>query len=99
MSNEKLLSKCLHGKVQNNKSLNGLIWKRCSKDVYVGRTTLELGVASAVISFNDSLGGILKVLYDLHVSPGKSTQEHCFERNIKQKSKSVRAQRKELTDK
>ena len=48
LRDEKLLGKCLHGKTQNNKeSLNGLIWKSCPKDVFVGRTTLELGVASA----------------------------------------------------
>ena len=52
LSDEKLLSKCLHGKTQNNnESLNGLMWKRCPKDVFVGRATLELGVASAIISF------------------------------------------------
>ena len=49
LSDEKLSSKCLRGKTQNNnESLNGLIWKRCPKDVFVGRTTLELGVASAI---------------------------------------------------
>ena len=53
LSDEKLLSKCLHGKTQNNnESLNGLLmWKHCPKDVFVGHATLELGVASAIISF------------------------------------------------
>ena len=52
LRDEKLLSKCLHGKIQNNnESLNGLMWKRCPKDVFVGHATLELGVASAIISF------------------------------------------------
>ena len=70
------------GKTQNSKSLNGLIWKHCSKDVFVGRTTPELGVASPVISFNDGLGGILKVFYNLHISPGKYTAEHCLAKHI-----------------
>ena len=49
LSDDNLLQKCLHGKTQNNnESLNGLLWKRCPKDVFVGRVTLELGVASAV---------------------------------------------------
>ena len=54
LSSDELLSKCLHGKTQNNNdSLNGIVWKRCPKDIYVGRTTLTMGIASAVISFND----------------------------------------------
>ena len=45
LSSDELLSKCLHGKTQNtNESLNGVIWKRCPKDMYVGRTTLGMGV-------------------------------------------------------
>ena len=77
----KLLSQCLHDKTQNNnESLNGLIWKRCPKDVFVGRTTLELGVASAIISFNDGLGGVVKVFSELNISPGKYTEENCLDR-------------------
>ena len=46
--------KCLDGKTQNNnESINNLIWKICPKDVYVGRTVLEIGTASAVINFNE----------------------------------------------
>ncbi|XP_065683255.1 uncharacterized protein LOC124814124 [Hydra vulgaris] len=39
-----------------------MIWKRFQKDIYVCKTTVDLGVASAVISFNDSSTGTLKVL-------------------------------------
>ena len=82
LSDEKLLSKCLHGKTQNNnESLNGLIWKRCPKDVFIGCTTLELGVASAIISFNDGLGGAVTVFSELSISPGKYTDEHCLEKD------------------
>ena len=46
LSDENLLSKCLHGKTQNNnESINNVIWKRCPKDINVGRKTLEFGVA------------------------------------------------------
>ena len=111
LSDEKLLSQCLHGKTQNNnESLNGLIWKRCPKDVFVGRTTLELGFATAIISFNDGLGSVVKVFSELNILPGKYTEEHCLEKDndrinlmkrkstdsIKQRRKSLRAQRKGL---
>ena len=53
--------KCLDGKTQNNnKSINNLIWKSCPKDVYVGRTVLEIGTASAVINFNEGFQEMLK---------------------------------------
>ena len=66
LSDDNLLQKCLHGKTQNNnESLNGLIWKRCSKDVFVGRVTLELSITSAVIAFNDGLSGIIEVFNKL----------------------------------
>ena len=53
----------------NNESINNIIWNRCLKAVYVGKTTLSMGgggggrgVASAVISFNDGNCGILDVI-------------------------------------
>ena len=73
-SDEELLKKCLHGKTQNNnESLNGVIWKKCPKDVFVGRATLEIGVASAVLNFNDGSSGVLNVLNSLKIEPGKFT--------------------------
>ena len=63
LSSDELLAKCLHGKTQNNnESLNGIIWKRCPKDVYVGRTTLGMGIYSAIIDFNVGAKGLLKVM-------------------------------------
>ena len=57
------MQKCLYEKTQNiNESLNGLIWKRCPKDVFGGRVTLELGAASAVLAFCDELTGIIEYL-------------------------------------
>ena len=31
------------------------IWKRCPKDVYVGQQILEIGVSSAILSFNEGM--------------------------------------------
>ena len=36
----------------NNESINGVIWKRCPKDTFLGRNVIEMSVSSAVISFN-----------------------------------------------
>ena len=78
VSDDNLLQKCLHGKTQsNNESLNGLIWKHCPKDVFVGRITLELGVASAVIAFNDGLSGIIEVFNKLNIKPRTFCKKYC----------------------
>ena len=45
LSNKELLSKCLDGKTQNqNESLNGMIWNRIPKNVFVGSGALVLCV-------------------------------------------------------
>ena len=50
LSSKDLLRKCLHGTTQNNnEALNGIIWLKCPKEVYVERFTLELGVCSAIL--------------------------------------------------
>ena len=72
------MQKCLHGKTQNNnESLNGLIWKRCPKDVFVGRVILELGVASVVIALNNGLSGIIEVSNKLNIKPGTFCKKYC----------------------
>ena len=52
LSND-LLTKCLDGKTQNqNESLNGMIWNRLPKTVFVGAEVLNFGVYDAVAHFN-----------------------------------------------
>ena len=41
-----------------NKSLNSIISKRCPKYIFVGRTTLSMGVSSAVVNFNNGTNGL-----------------------------------------
>eukprot|EP00112_Aurelia_sp_Birch-Aquarium-sp1_P017849 Seg418.7 transcript_id=Seg418.7/GoldUCD/mRNA.D3Y31 product="hypothetical protein" protein_id=Seg418.7/GoldUCD/D3Y31 len=78
LSSDALLSKCLHGKTQNvNESLNQVIWKRCPKDIYVERFTLETGVASAIINFNDGLSGVINVFNMLCMEPGAYSVRYC----------------------
>ena len=111
---DNLLQKYLYGKTQNNnESLNGLIWKRCPKDVFVGRVTLELGVASAVIAFNDGLSGIIEVFNKLNIKPRTFCEKYCgikdekritqmdrkSSNSVKQRRKKLRAHRKGFPDK
>ena len=42
----------VHGR-NANECVNNKIWQKCPNRVYVGFHAVELGVASAIISFND----------------------------------------------
>ena len=74
LSDDKLLEKCMHRKTQNdNECLNMVIWKRCPKDVYVGQHTLEMGVCSAILSFNDDISSIVSVMENYGLYAGHYT--------------------------
>ena len=66
LSDDTLLKRCLHGfKQNNNESINGIIWKRLPKDVFVGRTAIEIRICSAVVCFNDGDVGFSKIFEEL----------------------------------
>ena len=53
LSDDKLLSKCLDGKTQNqNESFNGCVWNRLPKTTYVGFKQFQFGLYDAVAVFN-----------------------------------------------
>ncbi|GBN18910.1 hypothetical protein AVEN_103322-1 [Araneus ventricosus] len=69
-----LLSKCLHGKTQNNnKSFNNVIWTILPKETFVEMQSLTLGVNIAVLLFNSGNLGLLDVFKNLGVSLGQET--------------------------
>ena len=66
--------------------INNLIWKRYPKDVYVRRTVLEIGTASAVINSNEGFQGMLKVF-----------KEHCVNFCEKKDSNRIQLMEKKAT--
>ena len=104
---------CHHSKKQE--SLIGLISERCSNNLFVGRVTLELGVASAVIAFNDGSSGIIEVFNKISIKPETFCKKYCGLKDekrviqmdrksktndsVKQRSKKLRAHRKRFQDK
>ena len=79
LSDDTLLKRCLHGfKQNNNESINGIIWKRLRKDVFVGRTVIEKGICSAVICFNDDTVGVSKIFEELTMDTGQFTKSFCL---------------------
>ena len=89
LSDDELLSKCLHGKTQNdNESLNHMIWNKCPKNVFVKLSVLQLGVFSAVIEFNDGAKGVERVLKNFMNSTGVYTTLGSY-RKDKDRSRQV----------
>ncbi|KAJ8867103.1 hypothetical protein PR048_032965 [Dryococelus australis] len=67
-----LLKRCLHGKTKNtNESFNSAVWQRLPKTVYNGLQTLKLGVADAVVCFNEGSIAKANVFEILQIKPGK----------------------------
>ena len=71
LSKDDLLERCLDGKTQNqNESLNGMIWNRLPKEVFIGSDMLKLGVYDAVAHFNIGSQAARNVLELLEIDPG-----------------------------
>ena len=93
LSSEVLLKKCLHGRTQtNNEAINGFIWNRLPKDVFVGWYTLQIGVSSAVLNFNLGAHGLVDVFENLGMSAGFFTEEFCTHRDSSRIQKKGRCQ-------
>ena len=72
LSSEDLLKKRLDGKTQNqNEFLNGMIWNRLPKSVFVGVDVLEFGAYDAVAHFNIGSMAATKIFNDLGLVPGQ----------------------------
>ena len=86
-----------------NECLNGIIWTKCPKNIFVSKKVVELAVASAVIEFNDSCCGILSVFGKLGMESGSKTEEFGMQKDksriemmTKKSSSKIKAQRTKL---
>ena len=72
LSSDELLSKCLDGKIQNqNESINGMIWNRIPKNIFVGFDVLEFGVYDAVAHFNIGAEAAVNIFKEVNLDPGE----------------------------
>ena len=59
MTSVSLLKLCLGGKTQIlNESFNNILWKTCSKNIFVHLEILKLGAKIAAVLFNEGMCGI-----------------------------------------
>ena len=64
----------LHNYTQNqNEALNGIIGEKCPKGVFVKRDTIEIGVCSTLINFNEGVQGIKVVAINMGLKIGHLT--------------------------
>ena len=79
LSEESLLSKCMHGGRQNqNESINGLIWQRATKETHSSFPTVETATFLGVAHFNDGSVSLLSVLKQLVKQLGIVPGVHCM---------------------
>ena len=78
LSDDKLLSMCLHGLTQNaNESFNVMTWERVPKSRFVGYEKLKFGIFDAVASFNIGSKSSLQIMEKLGLTPGRFTTKMC----------------------
>ena len=103
LGSDALLEACLDGETQNvNEALNGLIWKRCPKDVFVGKVVLDIAVGSAITWFNDGALGLIDIFSKIGLIPGTfcidglltEDKARISEMNKKTKSQSKKRRKK-----
>lgn len=91
LTNENLMKKCTHGQTQNqNESFNAIIWKRVSKDEYVGRRVFEIGVNDAASHFNIGNIATIRTYKHLGMEPGTYTKLGCSLLNVSRVKNSIR---------
>jgi len=82
LSDDDLLSKCLHGQTQNrNESFNAMIWRRVPKDCYVGLQQFKTGVCDAIAHFNMGNIATINIYRELGIEPGEYTTAGCSDGN------------------
>ena len=91
LSNDNLLSKCLHGKTQNqNESYNATVWDRIPKTTFVELKTFEIGVYDAVAHFNIGNTATILIYKAMNINPGYYTIVGCDEANSSRKQNALR---------
>ena len=91
LSDESLLSRCLHGGTQNqNEAINAMIWQRATKETHSSLPTVELATFLALCHFNDGAKAITCVLKELGIEPGSHCRNGCAKLDHRRLSHSER---------
>ena len=79
-----LLKKCVQGYTQNaNECLHSTIWKFCPKEIFMGKTGVEIACALAVCCFNDGASSLAAITDTLHLNPTALSKAFLKRKDIK----------------
>ena len=89
LGSRSLLEKCVQGYTQNaNEALHQLVWKFCSKELFLGKVGIDIACALAVCSFNDGASSLATVATRLELDPSPLSQ-HFLKKKISRGSRTA----------
>ena len=63
MTSDNLITRMQHGGTQNaNECLNSVIWSRCPKTVFVGKSRVDAAASMAICTFNEGASAMVSVM-------------------------------------
>ena len=87
LSKDLLLDRCLIGLTQNqNEAINGVLWRYCPKNTFIGRKKLELGVCQTIGKFNAGACFTAELLRVCGIKRGENTIAALVSQDKKRKS-------------
>jgi hypothetical protein len=90
LSDEKLLERCERVATQNaNECVNGQIWLRCPKTLWMGRKSIMIGAVMGVLVFNGGAGELVRVQSKFGLCLGEKTAEHAKRKDDRRLSRKV----------
>ena len=82
LADGELLLKCFYGEAHNpSETFNKIVWPSWPKTIYVSRSTIELGVNSAVLHYNEGICGISIAFSYFKIDNGYDMQKGSIKRN------------------
>ncbi|KAL8610518.1 hypothetical protein ACOMHN_060438 [Nucella lapillus] len=83
LSDMTLLSRCLHGRTQNdNECFHSLLWNLCPKVRWAGHRTVQTSLALAVQTFNKGASTCTDFLKKIDITPSQSVIDSVERRDI-----------------
>ena len=79
-----LLEKCVQGYTQNaNEALHQLAWKFCPKELFLGKTGIDVACALAICSFNDGASSLASIATRLQLDPSPLSQHYLKKKDLR----------------
>ena len=73
MSDDTLLLQCITRHTQNqNEAINGMLWAKCPKYKFAGKTKVELAVCDTINIFNSGAASKARIMSKSGVNPGSN---------------------------